>query len=45
MPWELAGDRCLHRQGSLRNMCRGAVQLCQAGFFGSERVFVCVNHA
>lgn len=41
MPWELAGDRCLHRQGSLRNMCRGAVPLCQAGFLVAS-VFLCV---
>lgn len=41
MPWEFAGDRCLHRQGSLRNMCRGAVQLCQAGFLVAS-VFLCV---
>lgn len=32
MPWELAGDRCLHRQGSLRNMCWAAASLCQAVF-------------
>lgn len=41
MPWELAGDRCLHRQGSLRNMCRGAAQLCQPVFLVAS-VFLCV---
>lgn len=41
MPWEFAEDRCLHRQGSLMNMCRGAIQLCQAMFLVAS-MFLCV---